>query len=270
MQGIPDGDGGRPASPAGSVYSRGDMATAVLGIDIGGTGIKGALVDPERGELVGDRYRVDTPSPATPEAVTAVVSEIFEHFSQHAVTGVAYPGSVRHGIASSAAHVDRSFLGVDLGELFSTKLGVEVMVLNDADAAGLAEMRFGAGRDEMGTVLLLTFGTGIGSALFVDGTLVPNTELGHLEFHGRGAEEYAAARARTREGLGYPEWANRVNEYLAHVEMLFSPDMFILGGGVSKKWDRYGHLLSSAVAIRPARLRNNAGIVGAAVFAGHD
>lgn len=243
------------------------MPTDALGIDIGGTGIKGALVDIRHGELTSDRYRVPTPSPATPGEIARVLGEILEHFSHRAAVGIAYPGSVRHGVASSAAHVDHSFLGLDLPSFFSAELGVEARVLNDADAAGLAEMRFGAGRDERGTVLLLTFGTGIGSALFVDGTLVPNTELGHLEFHGRDVEDYAAARARTREGLGYPEWAARVNDYLAHLEMLFSPDLFILGGGVSKEWDRFGHLLSSAVPIRPAKLLNNAGIVGAAIFA---
>lgn len=245
------------------------MPTEALGIDIGGTGVKGALVDVRRGELTGDRYRVPTPSPATPGEIARVLGEIIEHFSVRTAVGIAYPGSVRHGIASLAAHVDRSFLGLDLPRYFSEELGVEVRVLNDADAAGLAEIRFGAGRDERGTVLLLTFGTGIGSALFVDGTLVPNTELGHLEFHGREAEEYTAASVRSREGLGYPEWADRVDEYLAHLEMLFSPDLFIVGGGVSKEWDRFGHLLSSAVPIRPARLRNNAGIVGAAIFASH-
>lgn len=240
-----------------------------LGIDIGGTGIKGAMVDVESGEIVSDRYRVLTPTPPTPREIARVLGEIVGHFSHHSVVGIAYPGSVRHGIASLAAHVDRSFLGLDLPSYFSAELGVEAVVLNDADAAGLAEMRFGAGRSVSGTVMLLTFGTGIGSAMFVDGKMVPNTELGHLEFRGREAEEYAAASARTREGLDYPEWSERVNEYLAHLEMLFSPDLFIVGGGVSKKWDRFGHLLSSAVPIRPARLRNNAGIVGAAVFASH-
>ena len=243
------------------------MKSGVLGIDIGGSGIKGGLVDINAGALVSDRYRVKTPSPATPRAVATAVSAIVSHFEYSGPVGVAFPGTIRNGIARLAANVDPSFLGVDVDALFSRAAGAVVRVINDADAAGVAEMRFGMGRGHDGTVLLLTFGSGIGSALFRDGILVPNTELGHLEFRGQDAEIDASARARKRDQLSYSKWCLKVNAYLAHVEMLFSPDLIIFGGGISKKWDKFGYLLLGTAPIRPARLENNAGIVGAALSA---
>ncbi len=246
------------------------MESGVLGIDIGGSGIKGGLVDVDTGEMVSERYRVKTPSPATPAAVATSVSEIVSHFEYSGPVGVAFPGTIRNGIARLAANVDPSFLGVDLDELFSKATGAGVRATNDADAAGTAEMCFGAGKRANGTVLLLTFGTGIGSALFRDGVLVPNTEFGHLEFRGDDAERFASAKARKRDDLSYAKWCLRVNAYLAHVEMLLSPDLIIFGGGISRKWDRFGYLLLATAPIRPAHLQNNAGIVGAALSATSD
>ncbi len=243
------------------------MEDAALGIDIGGSGIKGAVVDVTSGGLLTDRVRMATPSPATPKAVAEAVSGIVARVGFVGPTGVGFPGSVRAGVARLAAHVDPSFLGVDLVDLFSRATAVTTHVMNDADAAGAAEMRFGAGKGEWGTVVLLTFGTGIGSALFRGGVLVPNTEFGHLEFGGKAAEVDASAAARTRDGLGLAQWSLRVNAYLAHLEMLLSPDLVIVGGGISKKWDRFGSQLAASVPIRPARLRNDAGIVGAALLA---
>lgn len=255
-------------APVGSRVVWPGMEGAALGIDIGGSGIKGAVVDVTSGGLLGDRVRMATPSPATPAAVTDAVAEIVTRVGFAGPTGVAFPGSVRAGVARLAAHVDSSFLGVDLVDLFSRATAAGAAhVMNDADAAGVAEMRLGAGRGERGTVLLLTFGTGIGSALFLDGVLVPNTEFGHLEFKGKAAEADASAAARTRDGLGFADWSLRVNAYLSHLEMLLSPDLVIVGGGISRKWDEFGSRLVAGVPIRPAHFRNDAGIVGAALLA---
>ncbi|UCG40075.1 MAG: ROK family protein [Acidimicrobiia bacterium] len=244
------------------------MAQHILGIDIGGTGIKGGVVDLADGSLVTDRFRVDTPRPATPQAVAAAVRAISAHHSYEGTMGVAYPGIIRNGIALLAANVDASFLGVDVDALFTEVTGQDVHVMNDGDAAAVGEMQFGAAAGEAGTVLFLGFGTGIASALFREAILVPNMEFGHLEFKGMDAEHYCAASARKREGLSYEEWAGRVNEYLAHVEMLLSPDVIIFGGGVSKKWERFGHFLHTEHAqLRQAELLNNAGIAGAAHWA---
>ncbi len=243
------------------------MEHIALGIDIGGSGIKGALVDTEHGVLLTERKRVLTPSPATPAAVGEAVSGLVAHFGFDGPVGVAYPGIVRGGVARLAANMDASFLGVDVAALFSEAASAPASVINDADAAGIAEMEFGEGRGNDGTVLLLAFGTGIGSALFRHGILVPNPEFGHLEFRGKPAEDDASAAARKRDGLSHAKWCLRVNAYLEHVEMLVSPDLIIIGGGISKKWDRFGYLLIASVPVRPARLRNDAGIVGAALLA---
>ncbi|MFC5718887.1 polyphosphate--glucose phosphotransferase [Streptomyces gamaensis] len=241
----------------------------VFGVDIGGSGIKGAPVDVGRGELAEDRFKVLTPQPATPHAVADSVAEVVAHFGRPAgPVGVTFPGVVVGGTTRTAANVDGSWVGQDAAGLIGERLGAPVTVLNDADAAGLAEMRFGAGAGRRGTVLVLTFGTGIGSALFVDGTLVPNTELGHLELEGHDAETRASSRAREEEGLNWRHWARRVQRYLAHVERLFSPDLFVIGGGVSRKADKFLPLIEGVSAeIVPARLENNAGIVGAAMAA---
>ena len=241
----------------------------ILGIDIGGSGIKGAPVDTDAGVLTHDRFRLVTPSPARPPDVALVANSIVEAFAWTGPIGFTMPGRVKQGIMHTAANIDNSWIGVDAGQLFAEATGCPTSVLNDADAAGVAEMAFGAGRGAMGVVLMLTFGTGIGSGLFVDGTLVPNTELGHLKLHGDKAEAYAAASAREREDLAWDAWAVRVQEYLDHVEFLFAPDLIIIGGGVSrpKKVNRYLPLLRTKSRIVPAQLQNEAGIIGAACTA---
>lgn len=231
----------------------------VLGIDIGGSGIKGAPVDTETGELVQERLRIATPQPARPEGVAEVVGQIVKHFAWDGPVGVTFPGVVVDGVVLTAANVHHSWIGVDASELFGG-----ATVLNDADAAGIAEMTFGAGRGRRGTVLVLTFGTGIGSALFADGTLVRNTELGHLQLRGKDAEERASARAREEHDLSWEKWAERVEEYLRHVEMLFSPALIVIGGGVSKKADKFLPHVNIDTPVVPAGLQNEAGIIGAA------
>ncbi|GHH64982.1 polyphosphate glucokinase [Streptosporangium violaceochromogenes] len=238
-----------------------------LGIDIGGSGIKGAPVDVTTGELTRERLRLATPAPSRPKAVAEVVAEIAGHFDWTGPVGVTFPGVVIDGVARSAANVDRSWIGVDARETFSVATGLPVVVLNDADAAGLAEVAAGSARGQRGVVLMLTFGTGIGSALFVDGLLVPNTELGHLEIRGKEAERRASDRARDEGGLSWGKWAGRVEEYLRHVEALFSPSLIVIGGGVSKKADRFLPMVKVRTRLVPATLRNEAGIVGAAMAA---
>ncbi|MFE1549801.1 polyphosphate--glucose phosphotransferase [Streptomyces sp. NPDC058718] len=243
----------------------------VFGVDIGGSGIKGAPVDLERGALAEERHKVLTPQPATPDGVAGCVAEVVESFGWTGPVGVTFPGVVTGSTIRTAANVDKSWIGVDAGTLLSGRLGgLPVTVLNDADAAGVAEMTFGAGRGRKGTVILLTLGTGIGSALFVDGRLVPNTELGHLELKGHDAETRASTKAKEDEDLSWEHWAKRrLTKYLAHVEMLFSPELFIIGGGVSRKADKFLPLIEGIRAeIVPAELQNNAGIVGAAMAAG--
>ena len=244
----------------------------ILGIDIGGSGIKGAPVDIERGVLAAERHRIPTPQPSTPSAVADTVAEIVEHFGWKGSIGCAFPAVVKKGIVYSAANVDRSWIGTDGDSLLEERTGCRVMLLNDADAAGIAEMRFGAGEGRMGAVFVLTFGTGIGSAVFADGVLVPNTELGHIliKCRKRGgveAEDYASDRIRKAEKLEWSAWARRVNRYLGLLESLFSPDLFILGGGVSKKHHRFLPVLSTQAEVVPAELLNEAGIVGAALAA---
>ncbi|MDP9866478.1 MULTISPECIES: polyphosphate--glucose phosphotransferase [Streptosporangium] len=238
-----------------------------LGIDIGGSGIKGAPVDIAKGELTQDRLRIPTPVPATPKAVAAVVGQIAEHFSWKGPVGVTFPGVVTDGVTRSAANVDQSWIGEDARALFAKATGLPVTVLNDADAAGTAEMEVGAGRGKGGVVLMLTFGTGIGSALFVDGHLVPNTELGHLEIRGKDAEKRASDHAREEHDLSWNQWAGRVEEYLQHVEALFSPSLIIIGGGVSKKSEKFLPKVEVRTPLVPATLQNEAGIVGAAMAA---
>jgi polyphosphate glucokinase len=237
----------------------------VLGIDIGGSGIKGAPVDVEEGSLTDERYRLETPKPATPEAVVAVLGEVADHWKKGEAIGVTFPGVVRNGVIGTAANLDPSWIGVDAAALFTEHTGRRVVVLNDADAAGVAEVAFGAGRNVRGVVLLLTFGTGIGSALFHDGRLVPNTELGHLELNGADAELHASDRIREEKGLSWPDWAERVQDYLQVVERLLVPDLIVLGGGVSKKADRFLPHVKIGTPVVPAVLQNNAGIVGAAM-----
>ncbi|WP_240139292.1 polyphosphate--glucose phosphotransferase [Streptomyces sp. MUM 178J] len=241
----------------------------VFGVDIGGSGIKGAPVDLVRGDLAQPRHKVLTPHPAVPDGVADRVAEVVTHFGWSGPVGVTFPGVVTAGVTRTAANVDDSWIDVDAAKLLAERLGgLPVTVLNDADAAGIAEMAFGAGRGRNGTVLMLTLGTGIGSALFVDGRLVPNTELGHLELHGHEAEQRASTKAKEDADLGWHHWARRVQKYLAHLEMLFSPELFIIGGGVSRKAEKFLPLIKDIRAeIVPAELQNNAGIVGAAMTA---
>ncbi|MEM8619249.1 MAG: ROK family protein [Actinomycetota bacterium] len=238
-----------------------------FGIDIGGTGMKGAIVDLNTGELASDRYRIPTPHPSTPEAMCGVVAQIVEYHGWTEHLGVCFPGIVRHGFVHSASNVDKTWIDVDADVIFSEAAGAPAKTLNDADAAGIAEMYFGAGRGCDGVVLVLTFGTGIGSALFVDGVMVPNTEFGHVELDGHDAERKAAASARDREDLSWKHWARRVEKYLRHMEMLLSPDLIIAGGGVSKHPHKWLPRIDIDTEIVPAALANNAGIVGAAVHA---
>lgn len=241
----------------------------VFGVDIGGSGIKGAPVDLERGDLAQERHKVLTPQPATPAAVADAVAEVIANFSWSGPVGITFPGVVTGGVTRTAANVDKGWIDVDAATLLGDRLGgLPVTLLNDADAAGIAEMTFGAGRGRKGTVILLTFGTGIGSAVFIDGRLVPNTELGHLELHGHDAEKHASTKTKEDEDLSWQQWAYRVQKYLAHVEMLFSPELFIIGGGVSRKAEKFVPLIEGIRAkIVPAELQNNAGIVGAAMAA---
>jgi polyphosphate glucokinase len=240
----------------------------VLGIDIGGTGVKAAPVDTETGQLTAARQKLDTPRPATPDAVTAVVAELTKAFVWTGAAGITFPGVVTNGIIRTAANLDPSWIGTDGTRQFGTATGLSVTVLNDADAAGLAEMRFGAGKGEQGTVLMLTFGTGIGSALFIDGILVPNTEFGHVQIRGKDAEKRASEHAREAAELSWEHWAERVDEYLEHMEALLSPRLIIIGGGISKKADKFLPKLTGlrATAV-PAAMLNDAGIVGAAMAA---
>lgn len=241
---------------------------SVFGVDIGGSGIKGAPVDLGRGDLAEERFKVLTPHPATPDAVAECVKQVVDHFGWTGPVGATFPGVVTHGMTRTAANVDKGWIDMDAAGLLSQKVGCAVTLLNDADAAGLAEMEYGAGRDRKGTVIVLTLGTGIGSALFIDGRLVPNTEFGHLELNGHDAEKRASTKVKDDEGLTWEHWAKRLHKYLAHVEMLFSPELFILGGGVSRKADKFLPLLTGIRAeIVPAALQNNAGIVGAGMAA---
>lgn len=241
--------------------------TEVLGIDVGGSGIKGAPVDVARGRRTGKRLRIRTSHPATPEAVMEVVADIASHFAWTGTIGCGLPAVVRDGVAYSAANIDAAWIGTDAVALLESATGTRGYVLNDADAAGLAEVRHGAGRSRSGVVIVLTFGSGIGSALFENGHLVPNTELGHLEFHGMDAEHYAAARLVKHGGMSLDVWADRVREYLAHVAAIFSPSLIVFGGGISKRFDRFSGSFDLDVPIVPAELRNDAGIVGAALAA---
>ncbi|MGN6605901.1 MAG: polyphosphate--glucose phosphotransferase [Jatrophihabitans sp.] len=239
-----------------------------FGIDIGGSGIKGAIVDTATGDLVTPRVRIATPQPSTPQAVAAVVAQLVEGAGWTGHVGATFPAVIKNGVARSAANVDPSWIGTDVDATFTAAVNAsEVIVLNDADAAGVAEARFGAARGVSGVVILLTFGTGIGSALLLDGRLVPNTEFGHLELDGHDAEKRAAASVKDNEGLSYSKWAKRVSHYMRHVERLFTPDLFVVGGGVSKDSEKWVPLLELDTPVRPAQLLNNAGIVGAAMAA---
>lgn len=243
---------------------------AILGIDIGGSGIKGAPVDVTQGTLLEERHRVETPQPSDVTSVVAAVAEVARHYGSPERVGVTFPGVVLNGVTRTAANVDKSWLGAPARDLFSQAVGVPVTVLNDADAAGVAEMRFGAGRGRKGVTIMLTLGTGIGSAVFIDDRLVPNTEFGHLQIDGEDAEARASAHAREVDKLGWRKWAKHLQEYLEEMEKLFNPDLFIIGGGISKKSEKFLPLIDIRTSVVPATLLNEAGIVGAALAAAAD
>jgi polyphosphate glucokinase len=245
-------------------------ARQAYGIDIGGSGIKGAIVDVASGELLTQRQRIPTPQPATPEAVARVVAQLVVGARWEGLIGATFPAVIKHGVARSAANVDPAWIGTDADKVFTDAVGgaSDVTVLNDADAAGIAEARFGAAKGISGVVIMLTFGTGIGSALLMNGVLVPNTELGHLELDDHDAESRAAASVRDESGMSYKKWAKRVSHYMEYVERLFSPDLFVVGGGVSKNASDFLPLLELKTPIVPAIHRNNSGIIGAASLAG--
>lgn len=239
----------------------------VLGIDIGGTGVKGALVDMATGQLVSERERIETPKPATPEAVIGVIQQLIERFNYEGPLGVGYPGVILEGKTMTAANLDKGWVAFAAAAAIQHTTGFPTTLVNDADAAGLAEMRFGAGRDVRGVVMVFTLGTGIGSAMFVDGKLIPNTELGHvfLQNHTVDAERYTSERARIEESLKWKDWSVRLDEYLHHMENLFWPSLIILGGGASKDHHKFIPNLTLRTPVVPAELRNEAGIIGAAM-----
>lgn len=238
-----------------------------LGIDIGGSGIKGAPVNVATGELLTERLRIETPEPSTPENCARVVRIIVQQFNYSGPVGVTFPAVVKHGVTLTAANVDKSWVNCDAQSLLQQVTGCPVVMLNDADAAGIAEIEFGAGQDVAGTVAMFTFGTGIGSAFFNNGVLLPNTEFGHLLIRNKDAERRASAKVKQDKGLTWKQWCARVNEFLAQIDKLFSPDLIIVGGGVSKKFDKFGKYLKSQAPIVPAKFFNDAGIIGAAMAA---
>lgn len=242
------------------------MNSLVLGIDIGASGIKGAIVNVHSGEMHTERFKIPTPKPSTPEKVAAEIVEMKEHFDWKGPIGCGFPALVKHGVAMTASNIDKSWINTNVETLFSQAAQTDVYVLNDADAAGMAEMSL-VDIDKEGTVLFLTIGSGIGSALFTDGSLVPNTELGHLKFKGGVAEQYAADSVRKNLKLSWEEWAKRFDEYMCHLDLLFSPDRIILGGGSSKYFADFSQWFTVKTTVVPATLLNNAGIIGAACYA---
>jgi polyphosphate glucokinase len=251
-----------PPGASGAGASRG------FGVDVGGSGIKGGIVDLDTGQLIGDRYKLATPHPATPADVAKTIAAVVNEFGWTGGVGVTYPGVITGGVARTAANVDKSWIGVNASEVIAAELdGQDVVVLNDADAAGLAEERYGAGKDNTGVIVLLTFGTGIGSAIIHNGKLLPNTELGHMEVHGKEAEHRAASSVRDKHDWSYKKWTKQVSKVLVAIEDLFCPDLFIAGGGISRKADKWVPLLTNQTPVVAAELENTAGIVGAAMAA---
>lgn len=245
------------------------MSGIALGVDIGGSGIKGGLVDLRQGTLVGDRYKVTTPQPATPEAMASSLAEVVGHFDHVGPVGIGFPAVIVDGVVWTANNIDRSWIGVSAHDVFTRATGRDVRIVNDADAAALCEARFGAARDVDGLVIVLTFGSGIGSGFLFDGSLIANVELGVLEFEGhRPAESHFSAKVRSTEQLSWDEWGARISRYLAHVTAVFTPRLVIVGGGVSRKWDQWSVQIDSSLPVVPAQQANNAGIVGAATLVG--
>jgi len=240
----------------------------ILGVDIGGSGIKGAIVDTLTGKLITERHRIETPQPATPEAIAGVLAQLVVHFHWNGPIGCGFPAAIQNGVARTASNISKVFLGTHVDNLFSEVTNCPCFNLNDADAAGMAEMQFGEGANQSGVVLMITIGTGLGTALFIDGKLMPNTELGHLYLeNGIEAERYASDAIRKLEDLGWKSWGNRFNTYLTLMEKLFWPNLIIIGGGASKKFEKFESLLTVEAPVKPAAFLNQAGIVGAALYA---
>ena len=239
----------------------------VLGIDIGGSGIKGAPIDTHTGELLAERVRIPTPRPAAPEPVADVIRELATQFQWGGPIGCTFPAVIKHGVAYTAANVDKRWIGTDAAALIGARTGCQTLVLNDADAAGIAEMEFGAGRGQDGVIIMLTFGTGIGTAIFNDGQLLPNTELGHMELRGVEGEKYAGDAVRKGEDLSWEQWAGRANDYIQRLDALLWPDLFIIGGGVSNKPEKFLKYLKTRAEIVIAQCKNEAGMIGAALAA---
>lgn len=240
----------------------------ILGIDVGGTGIKGALVDIKTGKLTSEKFRIPTPNPATPNAVANTIQELVTHFKWKGLVGCGFPTPLQHGKCLSGSNLHPTWKGTQVDQLFNSKTGNDFSVVNDADAAGLAEINFGAGKDKKGTVIMITLGTGIGSGVFLDGNLLPNTELGHVLYkNGEIFEKYAADSARKREDLSREEWGKRLHEYFEHINLLLSPDLFIIGGGASKKLGKFNDQIKIDKPIVAAEFENEAGIIGAAMAA---
>ncbi len=249
------------------IKNRGELME-VLGIDIGGSGIKAAIVDTTTGTLTSDRFRADTPNPSDPDSVVRELEKIVTGFSwQGRPAGCTFPGVVKHGFILTAANLDKKWVNLDAASLIAERTQTNVFMLNDADAAGIAEMELGAGRGETGTVIMLTLGTGIGSSIFYQGRLLPNAEFGHMEIRGKEAEQRASAKIRKEKKLSWDDWCSRLNEFLARMDLLFSPELFIIGGGVIKRADSFLHLLKARARIIPAHFQNQAGIIGAALAA---
>lgn len=241
----------------------------ILGVDVGGSGIKGAIVDTATGEMLTERHRIPTPQPATPKAVANTIKELVTHFNWKGPIGCGFPAAIQHGVAKTAANVDDAFIDTNIEKLFARVTGCDVYCVNDADAAGMAEFKLGKGQEyKEGIVIFIAVGTGLGTALFTNGELLPNTELGHIHLdNGHEAERYAADSARKREELKWKHWAPRFNHYLSTMEALFWPDVFILGGGASKKMEKFQDHLTVNTPVVAASLLNEAGIIGAAVYA---
>ncbi|MEE1285412.1 MAG: ROK family protein [Ruminobacter sp.] len=239
----------------------------ILGVDIGGSGIKGALVDTEQGKFVSDRIRIETPKPATPEAVAETLKELVSKFDYTGPIGCGFPATVHHGVAFTAANIDQTWINTPVEKLFTATVNNPCFVLNDADAAGIAEVKYGAGKDKKGVVIMVTIGTGLGTAIFVDGKLFPNTELGHIILNDEIAEHYCSDAARQREDLGWGKWGKRFNKYLNRLQFLLNPDLFILGGGASKSFEKFKDKLELRTPVVTAESLNAAGIIGAALYA---
>mgnify|MGYP000332741153 FL=1 len=242
----------------------------ILGIDVGGSGMKGGIVNIETGEMISERHRIPTPVPRTPEAMADVIAELVQHFDYKGKVGCGFPTVIKKGICKSPGNLDPSWLGVNVEELFEKKTGLDFTVVNDADIAGYASIEYGVGKGKDGLVIMITIGTGLGSGAFYDGKLIPNFELGQIPYKKyKKIELWAAASAKEREGLTYKKWGKRFNKFLKYVDLIVAPDLILLGGGTSKDFDEFKKYITIETPVIPAELQNHAGIIGAAAAAMH-